>query len=162
MKLMFLVLSLIVSLTGCGSSGNRGGSSAENIGPIVSLGADIKKSPPDIKLDQMGRVIEINLSKKPVSDDDLKVIAQYKHLQKLWLANTGVTDAGLLSLVSLQKLRVLGLARTSVSDEGLLHLSQFRSLQKVHLYPNKITVGAVEELAAKRKMAKLPRIIVEY
>ena len=86
MKLMFLVLALIVSLTGCGSSGNGGGSLAENIGPIVSLGADIKNSPPDIKLDQMGRVIEINLTDKAVTDEDLKVIAQYKHLQMLKLA----------------------------------------------------------------------------
>lgn len=146
MKLMFLVLSLIVSLTGCGSSGNRGGASAENIGPIVSLGADIKKSPPDIKLDQMGRVIEINLADKAVTNEDLKVIAQYKHLQILKIPKTSVTNEGLPNLFPLRKLRVIMLSDTAVNLKGLHQLVKMPSLRDIYVWPMKITAEEYKNL----------------
>lgn len=154
MKLLFLVLALFLGIAGCGFLGNGGSSGSENTGPIESLGAKIEE---DIKLDKKGRVIEINLTDKPVVNEDLKVIAQYKHLQMLKLARTGVTDAGLPSLIPLQNLRIIWLARTGVTDAGLPHLAQLKSLREVRLYPNKVTDSAVDELKAK-----LPGIRVIY
>ncbi len=150
MQLMYLMLAVIVAVTGCGSFGGDEASTAENTETIESLGADIK-------LDKQGRVIEINLTDKAVVDEDLKVIAQYTHLQMLKLARTGVTDAGLPNLISLQNLRTIWLARTGVTDAGLLHLAQLKSLREVRLYPNKVTDSAVDELKAK-----LPGIRVIY
>ena len=154
MRIMLLLLALIVLVSGCGSLGSGGRPVSENTGPIESLGAKLKE---DIKLNQMGRVIEINLTDKAVTDEDLKVIAQYKHLQMLKLARTGVTDAGLSNLRPLQNLRAIWLARTGVSDAGLAHLAELKSLREVRLYPNRVTDSAVDELKAK-----LPGIRVIY
>lgn len=135
---------------GCGSSGGGKFSGSESIKEIESLGAQIRR-------DTYGRVVEINLTGKPVSNTDLETVARQLHLQKLWLTNTGVTDAGLPSLIPLRNLRVIGLARTGVTDAGLPYLANIKSLREVYLYPNKVTDSAVDELKAK-----LPGIRVIY
>ena len=152
MRLMFVMLAVIVAVTGCGFLGNGGSPGPENTEPIESLGAKIGEG---IKLDQKGRVVEIDLSDKLVDDEDLKVIARYQHLQKLKLAKTGVTDAGLADLLPLKNLRVIMLSNTAVTSQGLQQLAVLPSLREVFVWPMKITKKEYEDLKAK-----LPRVKV--
>jgi len=150
MRFCCLLIGLLAGGIGCGSSGGGLSSGSESIRELKSLGAIVGR-------DTTGRVIEINLTGKPIANADLEVIARQPHLQRLWLTNTGITDAGLPSLTPLNNLRVIGLARTGVTDAGLLYLANMKSLREVYLYPNKVTDSAVDDLKAK-----LPGIRVIY
>ena len=150
MRFFTLMICVFVVGVGCGSSGGGRSPRLKSVRELESLGATVQR-------DTYGRVIEINLTGKPVGNADLDTIARQLHLQKLWLTNTGVTDAGLPSLIPLRNLRVIGLARTSVTDAGLPYLANIKSLREVYLYPNKVTDSAVDELKAK-----LPGIRVIY
>ena len=150
MRFFTLMIGVFVVGVGCGSSGGGRSPGLESVRELESLGATVQR-------DTYGRVIEINLTGKPVGNADLNTIARQSHLQKLWLTNTGVTDAGLPSLMPLKNLRIIGLARTGVTDAGLLYLANMKSLREVYLYPNKVTDSAVDELKAK-----LPGIRVIY
>ncbi len=150
MRFFFLMMGVLVVGVGCGSSGGGRSSGSESVRELESLGAIVRR-------DTSGRVIEINLTGKPVGNADLEAIARQPYLQRLWLTNTGITDAGLPSLMPLKNLRVIGLARTGVTDAGLLYLANMKSLREVYLYPNKVTDSAVDDLKAK-----LPGIRVIY
>ena len=150
MRFFFLMMGVLVVGIGCGSSGGGRPSGSESVRELESLGANIK-------LDKKGRVIEINLTGKPVGNTDLEAIARQSHLQRLWLTNTRITDEGLPSLMPLKNLRVIGLARTGVTDAGFPFLANMKSLREVYLYPNKVTDSAVDDLKAK-----LPGVRVIY
>ena len=150
MRFFTLMIGVFAVGVGCGSSGGGRSPGLESVRALEFLGATIQR-------DTYGRVIEINLTGKPIGDADLDTIARQSHLQKLWLTNTGVTDAGLPSLMPLKNLRIIGLARTGVTNAGLPYLANMKSLREVWLYPNKVTDSAVDELKAK-----LPGIRVIY
>ncbi|MDP7009767.1 MAG: hypothetical protein QF685_00160 [Verrucomicrobiota bacterium] len=151
MRIGWLVLALLFFVLGCNSSGD-GGIATVGVSTVglIALGAEIKK-------DNGGDVIEINLTGQPVGNSDLAQIAQHTKLQKLWLSRTGVTDIGLIELQSMKRLRVLGLARTGITDAGLKYLAAIKSLREVYVFPTKVTDGAVDELKAA-----LPGVRVIY
>ena len=66
-----------------------------------------------------GAIVAIDLSNRPATDEDLKLLAAAPELQRLKLWGPGITDAGLDHLASLDKLTDLGLDNTMVSDAGL-------------------------------------------
>ena len=64
------------------------------------------------------KMIEINLSYTPVTDDFLKKLATLRDLEALDVRGTQITDAGLESLNAAPALKNLYLSLTKVTDEG--------------------------------------------
>ncbi len=80
-----------------------------------------------------GKLLSISLATTPVSDNQIKNIAQATDLEELSLAGTEIGDIGLASLKSLVNLKSLELSATTVSDRGLESLAGMKRLENLSL-----------------------------
>jgi uncharacterized membrane protein len=84
------------------------------------------------------QVVTLNLSKMPVTDDDLKVLGELKNLEKLNLNFTSISGAGLNHLASLGRLTSLALSGTSVTRGYLEQLLQHQTIQEIFIWNTRI------------------------
>ena len=70
------------------------------------------------RMEQGGKMVEIELMYTPTTDDFLKKLENLPDLETIDLEGTKVTDAGFESLAKLPKLKELRVARTQVTEEG--------------------------------------------
>jgi hypothetical protein len=61
----------------------------------------------------------VSLARTPVTDDDLALFQDFRHVQTLDLSETAVTDKGLEHLDRLEELNTLVLVRTAVGREAI-------------------------------------------
>ena len=93
------------------------------------------------------QVIFLNLSKMPVTNEDLKYVARLENLQKLNLNFTEVTGEGLSVLSSLRNLRALSLSGTKVTHQELKkYLPLFESLASVVIWESGVNASELDEL----------------
>lgn len=104
-------------------------------------------------LDVKEQLISLNLSKMPVKDADLEIVARFQNLEVLNLNNTQVTGKGLKELASLPKLRSLSLSGTEISGAVLRDLAGMKGLQEVYIWNTPVSSN---EVAALNK--EFPRI----
>lgn len=95
------------------------------------------------------QVVSLNVSRMPVKDQDLKVVAGFENLRQLNLNFTEVTTKGLTSLTGLKKLETLYLAGVPLEEEAFQKfLKGVNSLRHVSLWETGIRE---DQLAAVRK-----------
>jgi hypothetical protein len=94
------------------------------------------------------QLIVLNLSKMPVTDNDLKVISNFENLEKLNLNFSRIEGKGLTSLQSLKHLSSLSLAGTSVTAESLAPALALSSLRELYVWNTKVTEGEKVKLTA--------------
>jgi uncharacterized membrane protein len=92
------------------------------------------------------QLVVLNLSKMPVTDADLKRIADFKNLEKLNLNFTSVKGEGLQQLTSLQKLKSLSLSGTNISKSSLIPALAIPSLKEVFIWNTSISESEWQEL----------------
>jgi hypothetical protein len=80
------------------------------------------------------QIVELDLSKMPVKDEDLKTIAQFTNLRKLLLNFTDITGQTLNELAGLPHLRDLSLTGTPVTATQLRALKKNESLSTLYLW----------------------------
>ena len=95
------------------------------------------------------QIVELNLSRLPVKDEDMKVIRQLINLEKLNLNYTEVTTAGVEQLVTLTKLRELTLSGTAVTAQALEKILPLPELKSVFVWDTKIDSVQIKPLKAK-------------
>jgi hypothetical protein len=93
-------------------------------------------------------LVDLNLAKLNLKDDDLKHIAELTNLQRLHLENNPITDAGLAHIKGLVNLEYLNLYNTQVSDESIEHIKGLKNLMALYLWQTKITDAGGEKLTA--------------
>lgn len=117
--------------------------------------------------DRLQQVIAVELDKKPLNEEDFKVLSSYpnlselyftgrkltpawlevaaqqKNLRSLFLEDTNVTDKDLPRLASLPRLSYLALTETGVTDAGLASLSKIKSLRRVDV-GQKVTAAGIK------------------
>lgn len=96
------------------------------------------------------QVVQLDLSRMPVKDDELKTIASFPNLEKLTLNFTGITGTGLSSLQGLKKLQQLSLAGTAVKKESLAPLEKMTALRRVIIWNTGLTVSELESLKKQK------------
>lgn len=82
------------------------------------------------------QLVELNLSKMPVKDGDLKVLAEFKNLRHLNLSSTEVTGSFLSYLKDLRNLKSVSLANTRLQEPDLEILAR---LSTVYLWESGFT-----------------------
>jgi hypothetical protein len=93
------------------------------------------------------QIVDLNVSKMPVTDADLKIIAQFEHLRKLNLNFTDITSNSLGELAALKELHTLTLAGTRMKSKGLSkHLSSIKSLETITLWNTGLTPVEIDNL----------------
>ncbi len=80
------------------------------------------------------QIVELDASKMPVKDEDLKLIAQFGNLRKLLLNFTDITGSTLGELTKLPHLRELSLTGTPVQANQLLSLKKAEALRDLYVW----------------------------
>ena len=144
-----LVVVLLVGIAGCGdgSSPPAQTADADPFAALAKIGAEIKR-------DDQGEVVEVNLALTKITDADLVHLKGLTKLQTLGLAHTKVTDGGLVHLKGLAKLQTLNLMRTKITDAGLVHLKGLTGLQTLGL-PSQITDAGLVHLKGMTNLTYL-------
>ncbi len=92
------------------------------------------------------QVVELNLNKIPVKDEDLSLLSGFENIEKLYLNFTQVTDKGLASLVKLSNLKELSMSGTTITAPGISQLKSLPALQKVFIWNTAIAPTDVPQL----------------
>lgn len=97
------------------------------------------------------KVVEINLDKMGVKDEDVSALKQFKNLRKLNLSFTQITGKTLGELQSLPNLKSISLSGTAVDYENLKKLQTFPKLKAVYLWSTPAASSGLEDLERKNK-----------
>ncbi|HRE51755.1 MAG TPA: FN3 associated domain-containing protein [Flavitalea sp.] len=97
------------------------------------------------------QVVEMDLSRMPIKDEDLAIIAQFPHLRKLNLNFTDIGGEGLAALKGLSYLKELSLAGTGAQVSFLSVLKDLPGLKKIFLWNTPVSN---EEIKALRQIHK--------
>jgi hypothetical protein len=91
----------------------------------------------------------INSNGRPrqFSDNDLKEIYIFRHLEELSVTDCPITDRGLAYVVRLRELKTLGLAGTKVTDEGLRAIAGMQSIEMLVLSRTAVTDDGLRYIA---------------
>ena len=92
------------------------------------------------------QIVELNLARTSVSDDQLMFISGLKELRRLHLEKTQVTDIGISHLKACENLFYLNLVETKISDVGLKSLTEIKSLKELYLFNTNITKEGLSNL----------------
>jgi uncharacterized membrane protein len=102
------------------------------------------------------QVVNLNLNKMPVKDDELTIISQFSNLRKLNLSFTGITGSSLSELNKLDELRQLSLSGTAIKKENVLALASLKKLSHLFVWNTTLSDTDIGDLKNAMK-----NIIVE-
>ncbi|MFT3747031.1 MAG: FN3 associated domain-containing protein [Agriterribacter sp.] len=102
------------------------------------------------------QIVELNLARMPVKDDDMKVIQQMPNLRKLNLNYTDITDNGIGLLSNVKSLREVALSGTATTANALEKILPLPDLSSVYIWDTKIDTTALQRLRTK-----FPRLVIE-
>jgi hypothetical protein len=97
------------------------------------------------------KIVELNLPKMAVKDEDLSVIKQFKNLRRLNLNFTQITGKTLEQLQTLPYLKMISLSGTSVDYNNLRKLESFPKLREVYVWNTPAAKGELKKLEEKNK-----------
>ncbi len=96
------------------------------------------------------QIVSLDLGNTGLQDADLRALAGFPHLKRLYLQHTAVTDAGVSGLSGLSYLETLNLSGTRVTARLLEELPRWPALKTVFLFNTDLEET---QLAALRKAA---------
>lgn len=112
----------------------------------------------------------VDLGRKKVTDNDLKILGALTTLQDLNLsgsstekggkttyAPSSISDDGVKSLAGMTLLRKLQLDGSNITDAGLVHLAGMKNLEEISLSSTKVTDAGMEALT---KLPKLKSVLL--
>lgn len=91
-------------------------------------------------------IISLQLSKMPITDEDLKIIGGFSNLRTLNLSFTSIKGEGINYLTGLQNLKHLSLSGTTVSSNSLKPLAQLKKLQSIQVWNTPINQQDIASL----------------
>ncbi|WP_188765797.1 chitobiase/beta-hexosaminidase C-terminal domain-containing protein [Emticicia aquatilis] len=103
------------------------------------------------------QLVILNLSKMPVHDEDLALIANFPNLEKLILNQTDITGNTLEQLKKCKNLESVALAGTKISKENLQKILDLPKLKEVFVWNTNIDEATVTELGKKYTKIKFDR-----
>lgn len=92
------------------------------------------------------QIVFLNLANLPIEDEDLSMIARFKHLEKLNLNGTDISGKNLEVLSACTKLKSLSLGSTNIDLSMLGNISDFESLQELFIWNTGINHDGLQEL----------------
>ncbi len=101
------------------------------------------------------QVIHLNLSKMPVTDDQLELIATFPNLERLNLNYSDISDKGLEKLSDMKQLHSISLVGTKISKEGIGYLLKKKNLLEVFLWDTKIVAADIPQFKKINKEVQI-------
>ena len=115
---------------------------------LVKIGGKLKR-------DDAGRIVEVDLGEKPITDADLVHLVGLRAVRELSLHQTRITGAGLVHLKNLTTLNRVFFSDTAVDDQGVSQLEKLKSLKTLGLSGTRITDGGLEHLGGLKALTSL-------
>ncbi len=97
------------------------------------------------------QIVSLDLTKMPVTDEDIKIISQFENLRRLNLNFTEITGIGLSALNSLKHLEYLSLSSTKVRQENLTSLSNLGKLKRLYIWNTSLSQNEIKDLQSNLK-----------
>jgi predicted Zn finger-like uncharacterized protein len=122
--------------------------------------ATIKKMGGQFKRDKKqadAPIVEVWLSGKKLSPNDLAMFGSLTSLKELSLLECGITDEGVKRLAHLVNLERLELVGNNLTDAGLEQLKGLTKLQKLTVSGNEITDAGLVHLKSLTALGMLPK-----
>lgn len=123
---------------------------AEALALVERLGGKVEFDP-----GSAGAVSMLDLSRTPVTDAQLGLLALFPEIQSVDVRLTAITDEGVARLRPLRGLRTLNLFRTAVTDAGLAHLAGLSSLETLLIGGTRVTDEGMGALLPLRGLVKV-------
>lgn len=92
----------------------------------------------------------LDLSGTAIVDEDLALLTNYPHLQRLHLQRTAVTDQGLAHVAALPALEYLNLYGTKVTKAGLDKLKAMPKLRQLYLWQTQVSPAEAKAFADEK------------
>ncbi|MEI9919519.1 MAG: FN3 associated domain-containing protein [Bacteroidota bacterium] len=131
--------------------------------PALSATFFIKNEYKSSRLEELSAVkeqlVELNLSKMPVSDADCETIRKFEHLEKLNLNFSSITEKGLKTLSSLPELTSISVAGTSVTNEAAF--KDFKKLKEIFIWDTSVDPYKNETLALSPPIPTTDKTILD-
>jgi len=98
------------------------------------------------------QLVSLNLSRMPVTDDELSIIGQFPNLRVLDLSFTRITGRGLPALEKLHHLKRISLTNTTVKREDILKLLVLKELHHIYVWNAGVSFTEANEIRRKYPM----------
>ncbi len=92
------------------------------------------------------QLLWLNLARTGITDEGLKIVSNFKLLQRLHLENTSITSKATIHISKLSQLEYLNLYGTEVSDESVANLKDLSSIKKLFLWKTNFTQQGADSL----------------
>ena len=92
------------------------------------------------------QLISLNLSKMPVTDEDLGTLTRFANLEVLNLNNTEIVGTSFAGLATLPRLRSLSVSGTRVTPQALRDIASCPSLEEVFVWNTAVSAEDLEAL----------------
>ncbi|MFN5423421.1 MAG: c-type cytochrome domain-containing protein, partial [bacterium] len=99
-------------------------------------------------------VIELKLSHAGIMSADMKSIAGFTELEKLWIDNNKLNDRSIAEISTLPKLSYINIVETGITEIGLREVLKITSLKVVHTNKSGLTIEQMSELRNNYKNIK--------
>ena len=96
------------------------------------------------------QLVHLDLSQSELKDEDLAIVKDLPHLQKLYIQQTDISNEGLVHLKDLQYLEYLNAYATKIDDEGLSTIAHLPRLKKLFLWQTVVTDTAIATIQQAR------------
>lgn len=104
-------------------------------------------------LSSLQTLIELNLNNTEIEDDELQVLADIPHLEKLYLVRTGIKNLAFIK--NLPHLRELDLTKTRINSTQLKNLSIHHKMEKLWLNGTWTSGAALQSVAHMNQLEVL-------
>jgi hypothetical protein len=102
------------------------------------------------------KVIAVDLSERPVGDDDLDLLADLPHVLYVYITDTSIGDRGVAQIAThAPQLKGLDADRTRITDNGLESIGTLRQLHLLSLISTPISDDGLKHLAHLTQMRQL-------
>lgn len=101
------------------------------------------------------QLVELNLDKMPVKDEDVKTISQLTSLRTLNLSFTSITGASVRELLALKQLKHLSLSGVPLKEAEVKQLASLPELTKLYIWSTGLQPNVVAALKQSMKQVIL-------
>ncbi len=99
--------------------------------------------------------VVVSVMNRRIDESDLRNLACFTRLEKLWLGGTAITDDDLACLKGLTNLYVLDLSGTKVTDAGMMHVREVSRLETLYVDGTQVTDLGLEHLEGKTSLRRI-------
>ena len=124
---------------------------------IKEISEELKAAGAKIKRDQFSGITYVHLEGHPVTDDLIKKLRWAGKIDRLYLAETGITDQQLDGIGILKDIKRMSLWGNPITDAGLSELTAMWSLEVLDIHDTKITAAGLNQL---RLLPSLKTLII--